>query len=234
MFTPQEVKEKSFPKATFGGFNIDAVEEFLEGVTEDYTTLYNENAKLKAQLKVLAEKVEEYRDTEEAMRSTLLAAQRMAAQMVKEAQDQKDQLLTEARAQNAAELQAMQDEVDAMRQKMTLAQQELNSFVDRSRELCRQQAEFFDRLPEMDMTVLHQLEQDVVAQAAQEIEEAVAEQVTEETPAEEQKTEESAPVQETPADEKEDEDSEIKAPPFPTFQLNMDDLKFGRNYNGEE
>ena len=233
MFTPQEVSEKSFSKVSFGGYNMAAVDEFLDGLTEDYTTLYKENATLKAKLKVLAEKVEEYRATEEAMRSTLLAAQRMAAQMVKEAQEQKDQMLTEARAQNAAELQAMQDEVDQMRQKMTLAQQELNSFVDRSRELCRQQEEFFARLPEMDMTVLHQLEQDVVAQAAQEIEEAVEEKVAEPAPQEE--PQETAPVQEeAPAEEAKEEDGDIQAPPFPKdFQLNMDELKFGRNYNGE-
>ena len=234
MFTPQEVSEKSFSKVSFGGYNMAAVDEFLDGLTEDYTTLYKENATLKAKLKVLAEKVEEYRATEEAMRSTLLAAQRMAAQMVKEAQEQKDQLLTEARAQNAAELQAMQDEVDQMRQKMNLAQQELATFVDRSRELCQQQAEFFARLPEMDMTVLRQLEEEVMAKAAEEIEEAVQETVAEEP--QEEKAEEPAPAQEeAPAQEAKEEDGDIQAPPFPKdFQLNMDELKFGRNYNGEE
>ena len=38
-----------------------AVDEFLDGLTEDYTALYKENAALKAKLKMLAEKVEEYR-----------------------------------------------------------------------------------------------------------------------------------------------------------------------------
>ena len=76
MFTPQEVSEKVFPKASFGsgGYAMAAVDEFLDTLTEDYTALYKENVALKAKLKVLAEKVEEYRATEDAMRSTLLPA----------------------------------------------------------------------------------------------------------------------------------------------------------------
>ena len=79
MFTPQEVSEKVFPKASFGGgYSMSAVDEFLDALTEDYSTLFKENVTLKAKLKVLAEKVEEYRATEDAMRSTLLTAQKVA------------------------------------------------------------------------------------------------------------------------------------------------------------
>ena len=80
MFTPQEVSEKVFPKASFGGggYNMASVDEFLDALTEDYTALFKENVTLKAKLKVLAEKVEEYRSTEEAMRKALMTAQRMA------------------------------------------------------------------------------------------------------------------------------------------------------------
>ena len=74
MFTPQEVSEKVFPKASFGGggYNMASVDEFLDALTEDYTALFKENVTLKAKLKVLAEKVEEYRSTEEVMRQALL------------------------------------------------------------------------------------------------------------------------------------------------------------------
>ena len=60
MFTPQEVSEKVFPKASFGsgGYTMSAVDEFLDTLTEDYTALYKENVALKAKLKVLAEKIE--------------------------------------------------------------------------------------------------------------------------------------------------------------------------------
>ena len=83
MFTPQEVSEKTFPKSSSfsSGYDLAAVDEFLDTLTEDYTALYKENAALKAKLKILAEKLEEYRATEDTMRSMLLAAQKMAASM---------------------------------------------------------------------------------------------------------------------------------------------------------
>ena len=62
MYTPQEVAEKTFPRSgQTVGYSMAAVDEFLDGLTEDYTALYKENAALKAKLKMLAEKVEEYR-----------------------------------------------------------------------------------------------------------------------------------------------------------------------------
>ena len=65
MLTPQEVSTHSFSKASFGGYNMAMVDEFLDELTDDYTALYKENAALKAKLKVLVEKVEEYRATGE-------------------------------------------------------------------------------------------------------------------------------------------------------------------------
>ena len=61
MLTPQEVSTHSFSKASFGDYNMAMVDEFLDELTDDYTALYKENAALKAKLKVLVEKVEEYR-----------------------------------------------------------------------------------------------------------------------------------------------------------------------------
>ena len=78
MLTPQEVSNHAFAKAVMGGYNMAMVDEFLDELTDDYTSLYKENAALKAKMKVLVDKVEEYRSTEDAMRAALLTAQKMA------------------------------------------------------------------------------------------------------------------------------------------------------------
>ena len=95
MLTPQEVSERAFQKVSFGGYNMAQVDEFLDILTGDYSALFNENAVLKNKMKVLVDKVEEYRSTEEAMRKALLAAQRMADDLVKDAERQKDALLAQ-------------------------------------------------------------------------------------------------------------------------------------------
>ena len=98
MLTPQEVSTHAFTKAVMGGYNMAMVDEFLDELTDDYTALYKENAALKAKMKVLVEKVEEYRATEDSMRATLLTAQRMADSIVKEAEAKRDAILAEAKS----------------------------------------------------------------------------------------------------------------------------------------
>ena len=61
MMTPQEVASRAFPRAKLGGYNMSQVDDFLDLLTEDYTTLYNDNAILKNKLKVLSDTIEEYR-----------------------------------------------------------------------------------------------------------------------------------------------------------------------------
>ena len=89
------------------------VDEFLDLLTEDYTTLYKENATLKAKMKVLVEKVEEYRSTEDAMRKALLTAQKMADEMVAEAEAKKAEVLGQAEAEAKAKMGQLFDGLHA-------------------------------------------------------------------------------------------------------------------------
>ena len=157
MLTPQEVSEKVFPKSSFGssGYAMAPVDEFLDTLTEDYTALYKENVTLKAKLKILAEKVEEYRATEDAMRSTLLTAQKMAAKLVQEAQIEKDNLLKEAQEQHASQIKQLEKERSEVEEKLVMAKQSLVEFVRHGSELCTQQAEFLNSLPEMSSECCH-------------------------------------------------------------------------------
>ena len=93
MLTPQEITDKVFVKAVFGGYDMTGVDDFLEALSADYAALYKENAILKGKLKVLVEKVEEYRSTEDAMRMALLNAQRMGEEITDEAHKQKEETL---------------------------------------------------------------------------------------------------------------------------------------------
>lgn len=98
MFTPQQIDEISFDKAVFGGYDMQAVDEFLEPLTEDYVTLYKENALLKSKMRVLVEKLEEYRSNEASMRDAIVNAQKTCDKMVREAEAKCTQMLNEANA----------------------------------------------------------------------------------------------------------------------------------------
>ena len=98
MFTPQQIEQISFGRATFGGYDMQAVDEFLEPLTEDYITLYKENALLKSKMKVLVSKLEEYRSNEASMKDAIVNAQKTCDKMVKEAEAKCTQMLTDANA----------------------------------------------------------------------------------------------------------------------------------------
>ena len=221
MFTPQEVSEKVFPKSSFGsgGYAMGAVDEFLDALTEDYTALYKENVTLKAKLKILAEKVEEYRATEDAMRSTLLTAQKMAAKLVQEAQTEKENLLKEAREQHAAQLAQLEKERHEAEEKLTMAQQSLADFVRHGSELCAQQAAFLNSLPEMQLSPEENAaaaEDDIRQDIMQHFDTMDVETGTD--------VEEEAPAP---------QDVPIGSAIPNDFKLSLDELKFGRNYTGE-
>ena len=57
MITPQQIEQVSFSRATFGGYDMQSVDEFLEPLTEDYVTLYKKNALLKSKMRVLVSKL---------------------------------------------------------------------------------------------------------------------------------------------------------------------------------
>ena len=102
MFTPQQLDEISFARARFNGYDIDSVDEVLEPLIEDYTTLYKENALLKSKMRVLVEKLEEYRNGEASMRDAMSGAQKTCDQMVRETEAKCAQMLNDAN-QTAAE-----------------------------------------------------------------------------------------------------------------------------------
>ena len=96
MFTPQQIDQISFGRSTFGGYDMQQVDEFLEPLTEDYVTLYKENALLKSKMRVLVGKLEEYRKNEASMKDAVINAQRTCDKMVREAQAKCSSMLSNA------------------------------------------------------------------------------------------------------------------------------------------
>lgn len=102
MFTPQQIDQISFSRAKFGGYDMQQVDEFLEPLTEDYVTLYKENALLKSKMRVLVGKLEEYRKNEASMKDAVINAQKTCDKMVAEAEAKCARMLSSASAAAAA------------------------------------------------------------------------------------------------------------------------------------
>lgn len=105
MLTVQEIQAVSFEKAVFGGYDMKSVDEFLEKITETVAVLQKENAALKSKMKVLVDKIEEYRSVEDGMRKALVSAQNIAQETLEKSRSEAEQLLSTARNEAEARIE---------------------------------------------------------------------------------------------------------------------------------
>lgn len=239
MLTPQEVSTHAFTKAVMGGYNMAMVDEFLDELTDDYTALYKENTALKAKMKVLVEKVEDYRSTEDSMRATLLTAQKMGDSIVHEAEVKRDQILAQAEADARVKIGQLQQELADAEMRLRQGQLELARFIAAGRDLCAREVQFLEQLPQLE------LEAPVTAPSVGPVAEEIEEQVLaafseqEDEPEDEEDTAAEAESEELPEEAAPDAAAYPEGDPFtgaeePTRKIRLSDLKFGRNYSADE
>jgi len=236
LLTPKEVSEHAFAKAAFGGYSMAMVDEFLDTVTQDYTALYKENAALKAKMKVLVDKIEEYRSTEEGMRKTLLTAQNMADEMVREAEAKRDQMLVQVEKEARIQLSELHQELEQEEARLVFAKAATADYVARVQSLYREELAHLEEIanevvPAPTAPAESVPEVDPVAEAVAEIEASMAHMMEDEEdtvsfePVREEEPEEDEAPEEEPQDEEEDDDLVFAR------RLNLDDLRFGRDFD---
>jgi cell division initiation protein len=127
---------------------MSSVDDFLENVAADFASLQKDNAILKGKMKVLVEKIEEYRATEDAMRMALLSAQKMANQIVAEAKENSEAALNAARAEAEKLERTARAKVSSEEAKLVEAQRASAKYIDNLRLFSQKHLEFLDALSE--------------------------------------------------------------------------------------
>ena len=148
MFTPQQIDQISFTKATFGGYNMQQVDEFLEPLTEDYVTLYKENALLKSKMRVLVGKLEEYRKNEASMKDAVINAQKTCDKMVAEAEAKCAKMLNNAGSMAAANTVTSEAQIAAENARVEEARKAAAAKINELQEQLRSCIQALDRIKE--------------------------------------------------------------------------------------
>ena len=78
--TPMDIEQQEFSRS-FRGYNEEEVDDFLDKIVKDYEELINENVKLNEEIERMQEKLKEFSEIEETLRSALLNAQKSAEEM---------------------------------------------------------------------------------------------------------------------------------------------------------
>ena len=215
MFTPQQIDQISFGKATFGGYNMDDVDEFLEPLCEDYVTLYKENALLKSKMRVLVGKLEEYRKNEAAMKDAVVNAQKTCDKMVMEAEAKCAQMLSDASSTAKANIQGAGELVAAEEERVEEARKLAASKIDEIQEQMRSCIQALDSIKLANQPKAEPAPAEVTATDA----DAVADEIS-------KNLENLVGTAEEPAPK-----AEPKHPTNDTTTSKFANLQFGRNYD---
>ena len=151
MFTPQEVREQSesFEKAVFGGYSVSAVDDFVGSLAEDYAALYKENAVLKSKMKVLVERLEEYRKQEDSLNKVMLLAQQSADELVQDAERKCAKMLSDTEASLRERNVDLKRELAAEAERVSRAKKTAAAFIAEMENQVHQSLSQLERIRQM-------------------------------------------------------------------------------------
>lgn len=254
MLTPQEIQDQKFEKAMFGGYDMAQIDQFLDTVLNDYSSLYKENTALKAKMRVLVDKIEEYRAVDEELRKTLYNAQISAKDTVSRAQTEAERILRDARSTASQHIGDLQGQVEQEQQKLENAKRQNAAYAEKIRKAMEQSVRLMEQVMDLSAPAEKPAPAPAAAPAAPAapVQEAPAAPAMPaapapaETPAVPVREEHSAAPAEsldlTPpedpayrADPQSDTARIYGDSPFtPKPRFNFDDMRFGKSYEDKE
>lgn len=95
MLTPNDIRERRPEKGTFG-YKIEEIDAFLDEIADDYEVLYVNNEESEEKIIKLVEKINEYREDEDAIKLALLSAQKESKRILAEANAESERIITES------------------------------------------------------------------------------------------------------------------------------------------
>lgn len=139
MITAQDIREKTFEKSKFGGYDMAEVDEFLEELADDLTNAQKESSVLKSKMKVLVDKIEEYRSNESALNQSILSAQKLAQQIESEARAKSEKMIADAEKLVQEKLGNITEQTAFEEKRLAAAKAASDKFLDAVRSMCNMQ-----------------------------------------------------------------------------------------------
>lgn len=111
---PQEISNRKFSKSA-AGYKPEEVEEYLRDVAIAYAKEIKEKEENEQKIIKLIEKINEYRNDEDAIRDALLVAQKQGNRIIAEAKAKADSIVLEAQAKRDAMLADIQNDCETLK-----------------------------------------------------------------------------------------------------------------------
>lgn len=148
MYTPEEIRSIEFTKS-LGGYKTSEVDVFIDRCADTVAALMNEKEELAKKLEVLADKLVEYRNEEDSIRTALLSAQRLGDTVVREANHKAGLILEDANIKAEKVLDTAKRNIKEEEEELARIQREVANFKSRMLSIYREHLSLIDILPEM-------------------------------------------------------------------------------------
>ncbi len=161
MLTPIDIENKEFEKA-FRGYDVDEVEEFLQVIVNDYEKLYRENASLKEKNAMLQEAIGNYRGMEETMQNAIIAAQRTAEDIKRNAYHRAENITREAQTRANESIANADKTIQELENSYLALQGEVDTFRARMRSILETNLKLLDEMPRIEIKTIERVKVDPV------------------------------------------------------------------------
>lgn len=165
MLTLDQIRNIEFNRGR--GYRAEDVDEFIDNCVETVEALLRDKEELSQKMQVLAEKVVEYRNEEDSIRSAVLSAQRTGDRTIREAEEKAAAIVSEAqtKAQTMREEALLQ--IEAEKKELDRIKQEVTEFKARLMAMYREHLEQIGMLPAEETPPAQPAEETPAEQAAE-------------------------------------------------------------------
>lgn len=147
MISSEDVRRVTFEKS-MRGYRCDDVDDYLKQVAESMEALSAQNDDLQKKLVVLAQRIDQYRAEEDTLRTTMINAQRLGENVIREAKQKAAEIIRAANMKAEDREQRARDDVELAKQEIVTLKSEADSFKRSLMEMYRKHINLISKLPE--------------------------------------------------------------------------------------
>ena len=161
MISASDIRDKRFEKAAFG-YKQEEIDDFLAMLIEEFDEIDAEREDLHRKIQILADKVREYRQDEDALKDALLGAQKQGHKVVAEAQEKADEIIAQAESKanelieeatvaHEAAMEKNRQEIEKEKQNLYEAQRQVTEFKKTLFDMYKSHLEMISAMPEIEI-----------------------------------------------------------------------------------
>ena len=147
MISSEDVRRVTFDKA-FQGYRREDVDAYLKEVAQAMDDLAAQNDDLQKKLVVLAQRIDQYRAEEDTLRTTMINAQRLGENVIREAKQKAAEIIRTANIKAEDREQRSRDDVELAKQEIVTLKSEADSFKRSLIEMYRKHINLINKLPD--------------------------------------------------------------------------------------